>query len=128
MPRTKLYYLITEVSDMLDIPPSTLRFWERVIPQLKPTRSKGGQRRYRQSDIDLIRRIKTLLHDNGMRIEAVSAFLKNSAPPKQFPSCKSNADALNILALLHSIVQDNPKALLLIESLSTFLKNQPDSS
>ena len=37
----KKYYKIKEVSEMLDIPISTLHFWERQFTVLSPRRSRG---------------------------------------------------------------------------------------
>jgi DNA-binding transcriptional MerR regulator len=67
---TKKYYRIREVSDMLEVPISTLRFWEQAIPQLKPTRNAKGTRYYSPADIDILRQIKFLLHTRGLKIEA----------------------------------------------------------
>ena len=38
----KKYHSIKEVSEMLNLPQSTLRFWEKEIDILEPNKSKGG--------------------------------------------------------------------------------------
>ena len=42
----KTYYRIREAVAMLNIPASTLRFWEDTFEQLEPHRTPSGQRRY----------------------------------------------------------------------------------
>ena len=39
----KVYYKISEVSEMLDVPLSKLRYWEKVIPQLAPHKKEEGR-------------------------------------------------------------------------------------
>lgn len=67
---SKKYYRIREVSDILSVPLSTLRYWETMFPQLKPRRNDKGTRYYSPQDMDTLRRIKYLLHDRGLKIEA----------------------------------------------------------
>lgn len=54
----KVYYSIKEVSEMLELPLPTLRFWEREVEQLKPRTNAGRTRFYTKEDIQLIRRLK----------------------------------------------------------------------
>ena len=51
----KKYYKIKEVSEMLDIPISTLHFWERQFTVLSPRRSRGNDRLYTTDDIEKIK-------------------------------------------------------------------------
>ncbi len=69
MPEMKLYYSIREVSEMLDLEPYVLRFWEKEFPTLVPKKSHGGLRLYKQSDIDELRVIKELLYTEKYTIE-----------------------------------------------------------
>ena len=66
---TKLYYSIREVSEMLDLEPYVLRFWEKEFPTLAPKKSRGGLRLYRKEDIDELRVIKELLYREKFTIE-----------------------------------------------------------
>jgi DNA-binding transcriptional MerR regulator len=46
---------IQDVSERLGLPKSTLRYWERAFNGLiSPTRTPGGQRRYSDSDVEII--------------------------------------------------------------------------
>ena len=65
----KLYYSIREVAEMLDVEPYVLRFWEKEFPTLKPRKSQGGLRIYRQADIDELMVIKELLYTEKYTIE-----------------------------------------------------------
>jgi DNA-binding transcriptional MerR regulator len=65
----RLYYSIREVAEALDLEPYVLRFWEKEFPTLKPKKSRGGLRLYKQSDIDELRVIKDLLYTEKYTIE-----------------------------------------------------------
>ena len=54
----KRYYKIKEVSEILNLPQSTLRFWETQFPLLKPKRNDGGTRFYTPGDIEVLKMIK----------------------------------------------------------------------
>lgn len=121
-PGNKIYYLCAEVAELLDVPASTLRWWEREFPQLQPRRTKGGHRRYSASDVELLRRIKELVHDGGMSIPTAIEYIKKSARPKSPCVCNSDADALKILAGLRVLVNTNPRALTMIEAMEKYLR------
>lgn len=72
----KRYYRIGDVSDMLGLPQSTLRFWETQFSIAVPRRNDKGTRLYTPKDIENLRMLKFLLHDKGMRIEAAREELK----------------------------------------------------
>jgi DNA-binding transcriptional MerR regulator len=64
----QLYYKIGEACKLLDIQPYVLRYWETEFPELSPSKSRSGQRVYGAKELDLIRRIKELLYDEGFTI------------------------------------------------------------
>ena len=64
----KLYYKIGEACKILEIQPYVLRYWETEFPFLSPNKSKSGQRVYSDHEIDVIRRIKELLYEEGYTI------------------------------------------------------------
>src|SRR6202012_58012 len=64
----KLYYRIGEVARLCAIETYVLRFWETEFPQLKPNKSGAGQRLYRRREVDLARRIRHLLYEEGYTI------------------------------------------------------------
>jgi DNA-binding transcriptional MerR regulator len=69
---------ISEVSDDLDVPQHVLRFWETKFPQIRPLKRGGGRRYYRPEDVDLLRRIQSLLYKEGYTIKGVQRLLKES--------------------------------------------------
>src|SRR5206468_1590018 len=62
---------ISEVASELDVPQHVLRFWESKFSQVRPLKRGGGRRYYRPEDIDLLRRIRTLLYEDGYTIKGV---------------------------------------------------------
>ena len=67
---------ISEVADELDVAQHVLRFWESKFPQVRPLKRGGGRRYYRPEDIDLLRRIRSLLYDEGYTIKGVQKLLR----------------------------------------------------
>ncbi len=64
----RLYYKIGEACKALDIQPYVLRYWETEFPAISPSKSRSGQRVYSERELDVIRRIKQLLYDEGYTI------------------------------------------------------------
>lgn len=68
---------IKQVSEITDIPPYTLRFWEKEFQDiLVPSRTNGGQRRYNEKDISVIENIK-LLKEQGIHLSRIKEKLGN---------------------------------------------------
>ncbi|MCX7726693.1 MAG: MerR family transcriptional regulator [Chitinispirillaceae bacterium] len=65
---TRIYYSIGEVCKITDLEPYVLRYWETEFPQLRPKKSRGGNRAYREKDIDIIKYIKHLLYEEEYTI------------------------------------------------------------
>jgi DNA-binding transcriptional MerR regulator len=65
----KLYYSVSEVSEMTGVKPHVLRFWEKEFPMLRPKRGRSGNRSYREREIELIRAIKHLLYEEKYTIQ-----------------------------------------------------------
>jgi DNA-binding transcriptional MerR regulator len=72
-----IYYKIGEACKELDIQPYVLRYWETEFPALNPNKSKSGQRVYTQKELDIIRRIKELLYDEGYTIAGAKKKLES---------------------------------------------------
>jgi DNA-binding transcriptional MerR regulator len=64
----RLYYKIGEACKALGIQPYVLRYWETEFPALTPSKSRSGQRVYSEKELEVIRRIKELLYDEGYTI------------------------------------------------------------
>ncbi len=70
-PIEKLYYSIGEAAEMLDVPVSTVRFWENEFAILKPMKNKKGNRMFTPDDMRNLKIIHHLLREEGMTIPGV---------------------------------------------------------
>ena len=75
----KLYYSISEVSEITCLKQYVLRYWETEFSQLKPNKNKAGNRTYRSHDIDIILEIKSLLYDRKFTIKGAQQYLKKTS-------------------------------------------------
>ena len=66
---------IGELSSELGVAQHILRYWETKFPQLKPLQRAGNRRYYRPQDVDLARRIRRLLNDEGYTVRGVQKLL-----------------------------------------------------
>ena len=82
----KSYKTIGEVVKILGLkcrygqktPTHTIRFWEKNFKQIKPKIFSNKRRYYDQTNIDLLKKIKFLLKDQGMTIYGVKKLLNSS--------------------------------------------------
>ena len=77
----KRYFAIGEVSDLCDVKPHVLRYWEQEFPQLKPVKRRGNRRYYQQDDVQMVRRIRSLLYEQGFTIGGARLRLKETPKP-----------------------------------------------
>jgi len=77
----KLFYKIQEVANIVGVEPYVLRYWETRFPMLAPEKDAADQRRYRQKDIELLLRIRQLLHVEKYTIAGAVEKLKDEAGP-----------------------------------------------
>ena len=75
---TRAFRTISEAGDELGLQPHVLRFWESKFSDIKPIKRGGGRRFYRPEDIEFLRGIKTLLHEEGHPIKDVQKLIKKS--------------------------------------------------
>jgi len=64
----KRYFTIGEVSELCEVKPHVLRYWEQEFSQLKPVKRRGNRRYYQRQDVILIRQIRELLYEQGFTI------------------------------------------------------------
>ncbi len=67
---------ISEAAAELNVPQHVLRFWETRFSQIRPMKRAGGRRYYRPQDIDLLKGIRRLLHEEGYTIKGVQRILR----------------------------------------------------
>ncbi|HEV2097856.1 MAG TPA: MerR family transcriptional regulator [Stellaceae bacterium] len=73
------FWTTGEVAEELGLPAHVLRFWESKFPQVKPLKRGGGRRYYRPEDVNLLRRIRECLYQQGYTIRGVQKLLREGA-------------------------------------------------
>ncbi len=75
----KLYYSIKEVAQQLGVNESTLRYWEKEFPQLKPkTQALNKVRQYTTEDVELLKTIYNLVKVRGFKLAAARKMLNQN--------------------------------------------------
>lgn len=123
---SKRYYAIAEVSEILALPATTLRYWERVFPMFNPNRLPSGQRRFTEADVKMAARIKELLYDKGMKIDVAVEVMNKTyrkSRPRVLRKCQTPMDAIVLLDEVKAITED-AHALAKIEAVMKFLSNE----
>ena len=67
---------IGEAARALGVETYVLRFWETQFPFLKPRHTRTKHRFYQEKDLDVLRLIKRLLHDEGFTIAGANKHIK----------------------------------------------------
>ena len=118
---SKRYFTIGEVSELCDVKPHVLRYWEQEFPQLKPVKRRGNRRYYQRQDVMIIRNIRSLLYEQGYTIGGARLQLTDVRPVERDES----VDAVGSSALpssgggiFHVVVKDMIKEL---EQVATLL-------
>ncbi len=67
---------ISEAADELGVPQHVLRFWETKFSFIRPMKRAGGRRLYRRQDLEILRGVRGLLHEEGYTIKGVQRLHK----------------------------------------------------
>lgn len=67
---------ISEAAEELGVPQHVLRFWETKFSFIRPMKRAGGRRFYRRQDIEVLRGVRRLLHEEGYTIKGVQRLHK----------------------------------------------------
>lgn len=62
-------YLIGKVCKLLDVKPHVIRYWEKEFPFLTPKKNVTGRKIYTDREINILHRLKYLLHERRYTIE-----------------------------------------------------------
>ena len=83
----------------------TIRFWEKEFKQIKPKILTGKRRYYDKTSIDILKKIKYLLKDQGMTIIGVKKLLNNKKSLKldEFSNNSISVDNIKIKNKLKNI-------------------------
>ena len=100
------YKTIGEVVELLNLksksnrsnPTHTIRFWEKEFKQIKPKILNGNRRYYDSKTIELLKKVKFLLKDQGMTINGVRRILDHKKTLKldEISNVSINANNLKI--------------------------------
>lgn len=117
---SKRYFTIGEVSELCDVKPHVLRYWEQEFPQLKPVKRRGNRRYYQRQDVMIIRTIRSLLYEQGYTIGGARLQLTETRQPE--PEVQAQAALSLSLAdsgegIFHVVLQDMIKELEQVASL-----------
>jgi DNA-binding transcriptional MerR regulator len=82
---------ISEAAEEIGVPQHVLRFWETRFAQLQPLKRGGNRRYYRPADMDLLRTIRALLHDQGLTIRGAQLALANTPKAGSKPVAEPEA-------------------------------------
>ncbi len=74
----KKFYKISDVAEILNIPASTLRFWEKQFTIIKPRRNAKNIRFYTPQDIETIRKVYFLVKEKGLKLDAAQEQIRKN--------------------------------------------------
>ena len=105
------YKTIGEVAKILQLkskkkgvlPTHTIRFWETQFKQIKPKILNANRRYYDQETINLLKKVKFLLKDQGMTINGVKKVLKGEESLKLDEMANNSIKADNLRNKLNKI-------------------------
>jgi len=87
----KLYFKIGEVARIVGVKPYVLRYWETEFSILKPGKTRSKHRLYRRRDVDLLLKIKDLLHTRRFTIEGARKKLREESSAAEAPAPATGA-------------------------------------
>jgi DNA-binding transcriptional MerR regulator len=99
----KLYFSIGEVAKMCAVETHVLRYWEQEFPMIAPSKRRGNRRYYKTGDVIIIRKIRSLLYEQGFTIDGARRQLSQSDKKSTVSPKLSVAP---VLESLHKILKD----------------------
>lgn len=101
----KQYMKIGEVSRLTSLNSSVLRFWETEFSQLRPLKSRSGQRLYTRENLELILCIRQLLYQEKLTIAGARNRIAKSVAASELCVADENSD-VEKSTLLKELHQD----------------------
>ena len=74
----KVLFSIGEVSKMMDVETTVIRYWENQFEALKPQKNKKGNRMFTKDDIVMVKLIHHLVKERGLTIKGAKQKLKEN--------------------------------------------------
>jgi DNA-binding transcriptional MerR regulator len=111
------YKSIGEVAKILDLVNSkkgtlnthTIRFWESEFKQIKPKILSGNRRYYNKETIEILKKVKYLLKEQGMTIKGVKKVLNSNI-------------SLNLDELPKNSISSDNKIIIKLKKISSLIK------
>ena len=114
---TKLYYSISEVSQLTGLKQHVLRYWESEFPLLNPKKNRAGNRAYRSRDIKIVLLVKRLLYDEEYTIDRAKQKLKSDRRFVESQLKLSLEELQGPLDILAQVQRDLQSLLRMVEEL-----------
>lgn len=89
----KIFFRIGEVSEIINVKPYVLRYWESEFELISPEKSNSKQRLYQRRDLELLLEIKRLLYEEEFTIAGARKKLKQFTLKKK----KNTSDNTELL-------------------------------
>ena len=102
----KLYYSIKEVSEEVGVSESTLRYWGKEFPFLRPKVSANKVRQYSEKDIEQVKLIYNLIKVKGFKIAAARKYLNQNRT-----GAEKSSDVLDTLISVRDQLKELKKQL-----------------
>lgn len=77
-PSRKMFFSMGEVSEMFDVNPSLIRFWEKRFDVLKPRKNAKGNRLFTPEDVENLKLIYHLVKEKGMTLSGAGKYIKDN--------------------------------------------------
>jgi DNA-binding transcriptional MerR regulator len=101
----KRYFTIGEAAELCGVKPHVLRYWEQEFTQLRPVKRRGNRRYYQHHEVLIVRRIRSLLYEQGFTISGARAYLQGARQPVSAAEGEAASVAINLRAELLAIRQ-----------------------
>lgn len=103
----KRFYKISEVADIIGLPCSTLRYWEKQFTLIKPRRTRHSTRMYTPADIEVIRMIHYLVKEKGMHLDAAEDEIRRnrSGITRRYEAIRRLREVRDKLAVLETALR-----------------------
>ena len=87
-----------DVCEIIKVQPYVLRSWEKEFPDLGSTRTAGGPRLYRRTDVERVQRLKQLVFGEGLTLSGARRRMEESGEPQSGAADEDVAEVLDALA------------------------------
>jgi DNA-binding transcriptional MerR regulator len=107
----KRYFTIGEVSELCEVKPHVLRYWEQEFVQLKPVKRRGNRRYYQRQDVILIRQIRSLLYEQGFTIGGARQRMAGGSTEVDEPAISKQSPPIVRHSAIKELIEEIEEAL-----------------